>query len=111
MVARGMSATAFSARRNSCPISSASARVITSVGRLGRAELGDLGAGGEDAVAAGDHDGAGRVVAKVLGRPSASSRSSAVRQRVDLGVVEADDGDAVVAPFEVHERRRHGRGR
>ena len=36
------------------------------VGRLA-AELGDVGAGREDPVAAGDHDGAGRVVAQRLG--------------------------------------------
>ena len=76
------------------------------VGRLGRAELGDLGAGREDAVAAGDDDGARRVVAQRLGdgRELAQHR---LRQRVDLGVVEAHDGHAVVAPLEVHQAR-HG---
>ena len=34
---------------------------------LRRAELGDLGAGREDAVAAGDHHGAGRIVAEPVG--------------------------------------------
>ena len=99
-----------SARRNSCPISSASARVITSAG-ASATELGDLGAGREDPVAAGDDDRARRVVAQALGRRRPAGASSCRRQRVHLRVVEADDGDAVVAPLDVHEGPRHGRGR
>ena len=63
------------------------------------AELGDVGAGGEDALAAGDTTAPGGSAAS----SSAASRSSAQQragQRVDLAVGQRDDRDAVVAPVE-----------
>ena len=64
---RGMAATA----------SRASTKLAADAGRLdGSAELGDLGAGGEDAIAAGDHDGA-RADRRCS--PSATARSWASR--------------------------------
>ena len=71
--------------------------------RLGRAaELADVGAGGEDALAAGDHDRAGRVGGQ---RPSdlVELGEQRLRQRVHLRVVQGDDGHAVVTSFEQHE--------
>ncbi len=79
------------------------------VGRLGRPELGDLGARREDAVAAGDDDGARRVVAQ-RGGGGLELLEQLLGQRVDLGVVEADDGDAVVPALDDDEGRLgHGR--
>ena len=73
-------------------------------GRLvGPAELGDVGAGGEDPFAAGDHHRAGRVGGQRLGsRPQLGEQRR--RQRVDLAVVEGDDGHAVVAALEGEQR-------
>ena len=109
MVARGMSATALSARRNSCADQLGLGAGDHLVGCLGGAELGDLRAGREDAVAAGDDHRAGRVVAQAL-RHLGELPQHRLRQRVDLGVVQAHDGHAVVAPVEVYEAR-HGGGR
>ena len=77
--------------------------VAADAGRLDRAaELGDLGAGREDAVAAGDHDGPGRIGLQALGHrlQLAQQRGG---ERVDLRVVQGDDGHAVVPSFEEHE--------
>ena len=102
MVARGMSATALSARRKSWPMSSASARVMTSSG----------------ASATGTRR-CRRPPAKIRSppvtttAPGGSSRSDvggalelAQQLRgegVDLRVVEADDGDAVVAALDADQ--------
>ena len=79
------------------------------------AELADVGAGGEDPLAAGDDHRAGRVGGAAPRRPRCSSATQRAGERVDLRVVEGDDGDPVVAPFEVdqlvsHRRRRYAVG-
>ena len=49
-------------------------------------ELGDLGAGGEDAIAAGDDHGARRVVAQALGRRPPARAARAVDSALTLGL-------------------------
>ena len=69
-------------------------------GLVGAAELADVGAGGEQAVAAGHDHGAGRVGGQLAG-DGLDLAQHLGRQGVDLGVVEAHHGDAVVTAFEV----------
>ena len=77
---------------------------------LGRAtELGDVGAGGEDAVAPGDDDGSRRVAGQVPGRRLELSQQL-TGQRIHLGIVERDKCDAVVATLDVDERGVGGHG-
>ena len=73
-------------------------------GRLvGPAELGDVGARGEDPLAARHHHRAGRVGGQRLcSRPQFGEQRR--RQRVDLAVGQGDDGHAVVASFEGEQR-------
>jgi hypothetical protein len=70
--------------------------------RFGAAELRDVGARGEDALAAPHHDGAGRVE-----HQRADHLGELLEQRhgegVGLGPVEAHEGDPVVAALEPHE--------
>ena len=73
-------------------------------GLVGAAELGDVGARGEDPVTAGDHHRARRVVGEAAAAASSCGQQRA-RQGVDLGVVEADHRDPVAASLDVHERR------
>ena len=102
IVARGMAATALSAPQEGWPPSSA--WPATSSGP--RAELGDLGAGGEDPVAAGDHDRARRVVVQRRRRPLASWREQLRRRARSPSGCRGADGHAVVAALDVDERRR-----
>ena len=69
MVARGMSATAFERPEEQRADQLGLGAGDHLGGCLGGAELGDLGAGREDAVAAGDDHRAGRVVAQALAPP------------------------------------------
>ena len=74
---------------------------------LGAAELGDVGAGREDPLAAGHDDGARRIGGEVLGRrPQLPEQLG--RQRVHLAVLEPDEGHAVVATLDCHEGFGHG---
>ena len=81
------------------------------------AELGDVGAGGEDPLATGDHDRAREVGGQLVGGLAQLAQQRA-RQRVDLAVGQRDDRDAVVAPVEgeqsaiapVSSTRRAGSG-
>ena len=66
------------------------------------AELADVGAGREDPLATGDHDGAGRVGGQVVGR-RAQLGEQLLRQRVHLRVVQRDDGNAVVTSLHQHQ--------
>ncbi len=68
--------------------------------RLGRtAELTDVGTGSEDALAPGDDDGAGQVGLE-FGHDRSEAGEQLLGQRVDLGIVQCDDSDVVVAAFE-----------
>ena len=69
----------------------------------GSAELADVGAGGEDPLATGDDDGAGRIGGRARRPPRARLAQQRLRQGVDLRVVERDDGHAVVASLEQHQ--------
>ena len=66
------------------------------------AELGDVGAGGEDLRPTGDDDRARRVGGQ-FGGDRLELAEHVPRQRVDLRVVERDHGDAVVSPLEQHQ--------
>ena len=77
----------------------------------GAAELGDVGAGGEDPLAAGDDDGAGRVGRQRLGGRRAAARSSSADSALTFGLSRRDDGDAVVAPLDGARARRPWRRR
>ena len=75
-------------------------------GLVGAAELGDVGAGGEDALAAGDDDGAGRIGGQRR-RRLAELGQEGPGEGVDLAVGQRDDGDAVVTAIE-GEQLCHG---
>ena len=69
-------------------------------GLVGAAELGDVGAGGEDPLAAGDHDGAGRVGGQLVGRLVQLGAAAPAERALTLPLAQRDDGDAVVAAIE-----------
>ena len=75
---------------------------VIAAGLVGALELGDVGTGGEDPLAARDHDGARRVGGQRLGGLLQLGEQGA-GQGVDLAVGEGDDGDAVVAPIEAEQ--------
>ena len=78
---------------------------------LGAAELADVGAGGEDPVAAGDHDGARRVGGERRRRLAAAG-AARLDRAFTFGLSRREDGDAVAASLEVHQLGvRHGPGR
>jgi hypothetical protein len=79
-------------------------RLADGASLVGAPELGDVGARREDAIAAGHHDRARRIVGERAGGVTELFEQRA-RQGVDLGVVEADRGDAVVTPGELDEVR------
>ncbi len=71
--------------------------------RLVRAtELGDVRTRGEHPVPARDDDRARRVRVQILGH-GLQLREQRGGQRVDLGVVEGDDGDAVGTPLDADQ--------
>ena len=71
-------------------------------GLVGPAELADVGAGGEHPRRAGDHHGAGRIVGERLGGVAELAEHGGA-QRVDLPVVEPEDGDAALDLLDVDE--------
>ncbi len=78
-------------------------------GLLRPTELRDVGAGGEDPIASGDDYRAGRVASEGLGG-CLELCEQCTRECVDLGVVEGDDGDAVIASLDTDERGFVGHG-
>ena len=75
---------------------------MIALGVLRSAELGDVGAGGEDLLAARDHDRAGRVGGQLLGDVVELAHERA-REGVDLAVAQRDDRDPVRAAFQFEQ--------
>ena len=111
MVARGMSATALSARRNSCPICSASARVMTSVGASADRNSEISAPAAKIRSPPVTTTAPGGSVAQALGRRRRAARSSSFDSAFTLGLSRRTTATPSVAPLDEHERRRHGRGR
>ncbi len=82
------------------------------LGCLGRApELGDVGPGCEHPIAAGHDHGTRWVVGQLECGPVELSQHL-LGERVDLGMIEAEGGNAVIAALDVDERSfSHGRRR
>ena len=70
---------------------------------VGTGEFGDVRAGGEDALTAGDDDRSRRVGNELECRETHAIEHGA-RERVDLRIVEADDRDVVVIALEMNDR-------
>ncbi len=74
---------------------------------VGPAELGDVSARGEDPLASGHDDRAGRIGGEIVG-DRVDGRHDRTRERVHLAVGERDDGDPVVTAFEQDHIVTHG---
>lgn len=78
--------------------------------RIGAAELGDVRPSREEALAAGQDDGTGRIGGERFGRRAQLVEHRA-GQRIHLRIVEGHDGNPVVPAFDVHEISHDGDAR